>query len=110
MDKSWPFDISEGNRGMFATQSINEGEVIGFIPRPMMFTYKEATKNCAIAAKNAKVKALIDDYLHSKIPPDIVMLMLFIMQEKRNPFSEWYHWTKTLPMDFSNHLINLDEK
>ena len=36
-------------------------------------------------------------------------MILYIMQERRNPFSEYYDWIKTLPFDMSPHLIFLND-
>ena len=39
---------------------------------------------------------------------DLLKMTAFVMQEKRNPFSQRYDWFQTLDFDRSTHLINLE--
>ena len=63
---------------MMATEDIAAGELIGFIPRAMIMTYKEAVQNCVLV-QELGLHELIDELYNFKINPDEVMLILYIL-------------------------------
>ena len=51
-------EISPGNKGMFATENIKEGETILYVPRPMLMTYEDIRE--APTAKYLRENKLIN--------------------------------------------------
>ena len=48
LNKAWPQEFSPGYKGMVASEDIADGELIAFIPRSMIMTWKEANPNSHI--------------------------------------------------------------
>ena len=88
---------------MVATEDIKEGDLVAFIPRSMMMTYREAQKESSIIPK------ILDSFYTQTFQyrSDFLKMAVFIMQEKKNPFSERYDWFQTLEMDRSTQLLNM---
>ena len=87
---------------MLALDNIKKGEVIAFIPRKMCMTIREASEG--LIWKQMKEEYL--DYSPEvMLRNDYMMLMLYIMQERRNPFSPWYDWIATLDTNWDNQMI-----
>ena len=63
---------------MMATEDIAAGELIGFIPRAMIMTYKEAVQHCVLV-QQLGLGSIIDEIYNFKIDPDEVMLILYIL-------------------------------
>ena len=72
-------------------------------------TYKDATKNCIIVQEMDDL-GIFEDYEQFSLRYDQLTLMLYIMQERRNPFSEWYDWIQTFPTDQSSQMIFYSEE
>ena len=79
----WPQEFTPGYKGMVATEDISEGELVAFIPRSMVMTWREAM---------VRQNLLEVADLKFNIRTDHLGLLLYILEEKRNPFSEWYDW------------------
>ena len=92
---------------MLSIDNIEKGELLAFIPRSMVMTIKEAESGLYWK----KMKELyLDMSPDIKIRSDYIMLMLYIMQEKRNPFSQWYDWIPTLTTDWESQMISYSEE
>ena len=94
----WPTEINPSFRGMVATADIAKGEVIGLLPftAPVVLSFNDVEASCRIGQQ---LSEKYDRFDFESI--ERLQFMLFIMQERRNPFSEWYDWIQTLPMDWS---------
>ena len=108
LNKVWPHEFRPGYRGMVATDDIAEGELIAFVPRWEILTYKEADQISVVSRFMIENMFFLDGVTF-KIRSDQLRLILFIMQERRNPFSEWHDWAQTLAQDWSTHMIFLGE-
>ena len=53
LQKAWMYSVEDSHiRGMIATDNIQEGELIAFIPRSMMINYIDAEKDfCTICSE-----------------------------------------------------------
>ena len=76
---------------MVATDDIAEGELIAFVPRSKIVTYREADA-ASVVSQFFIENLLYNDGVTFKVRSDHLRLVLFVMQERRNPFSEWYDW------------------
>ena len=63
---------------MIATDDIAAGELLGFIPRAMIMTYKEAVQHCVLVQQLGE-GSIIDELYNFKINPDEVMMILYIL-------------------------------
>ena len=91
LNKVWPYESKPGYRGMVATDDIEEGELVAFIPRPAILTYREAGKTSVIARYFDDETMLLNNGTF-RIRSDYLRMIFFVMQERRNPFSEYYDW------------------
>ena len=88
---------------MIATDNIQEGELIAFIPRSMMVNYIDAEKDfCTICSEFEPVGWMTRS--------DYRKLAVTILQNRDNPFSPLYHWMQTLQTEFKDHLLNITNK
>ena len=88
---------------MIATDSIQEGELIAFIPRSMMVSYINAEKSYCTTCSDFEQMGWMTRSDYRK-------LTLTILQNRKNPFSPLYHWMQTLQTDFSDHVLNLTNR
>ena len=88
---------------MVATQDIESGELVAFIPRSMMLSYREAQSESIV------IKEISKEFLTQKFQyrSDLLKIAALILQEKRNPLSDRYDWFQTLDFDRSTQLVNL---
>ena len=86
---------------MIATENIEEGEQIAFIPRSMMINYIDTEKQgfCKMCPDL--------DQIGWFTRSDYRKLTLAVLENRDNPFSPLYHWIKTLQTDFSDHMMNM---
>ena len=87
-------------RGMVAVNDIKYEELIAFIPRSMIATY--------IDLKNQCNKCQNLDPLGWMTRSDYRIMALAVLENRDNPFSEWYHWMQTFQTDFNDHLFNAE--
>ena len=106
LNKVWPYEHA-GEFGMLSIDNIEKGELLAFVPRSMVMTIKEAESG--LYWKQMK-ELYLDMSPDIKIRSDYIMLMLYIMQEKRNPFSQWYDWIPTLTTDWESQMISYSEE
>ena len=92
LNKVWPFNHA-GELGMLSIDNIEKDELVAFIPRNMLMTIREAEHGRIW--KQMK-EQMLDLSPEINLRNDYMMLMLYIMQERRNPFSTWYDWIATL--------------
>ena len=84
-------ELRPGHKGILAKESIYEGEPLAYIPRAMLLTASESSQGSVY--KKLKETGFIFNFDQG----DHYRTMLYIMQERRNPFSEFYDWIATLP-------------
>ena len=91
-------EIEPGNNDFIAIEDIAKGDVIAYIPSDMLMTRNEA------AANSPTFKFVEENQLHHRMGAvkELLPLMFYIMEERRNPASKWKNYLETLPKDWSN--------
>ena len=94
-----------GNNEYVATEDIKKGDMVGYIPREMFLTFDEA-KKMSTNAQYLRQRNLLDQMISTEYIP----LVLYIMEERRNPNSKHKDWLGILPKDWSEQVIFYTEE
>ena len=99
-------DIAElrpGYSGIIATEDIESGEVVAYIPHEQCITQEKAEKSTI--AQYLIDSDVISGDSNCRHHRSILPFMLYFMKERRNPFSEFASSIAVLPTDWSQFPI-----
>ncbi len=91
-------------RGVHAARDIKKGEIILYVPKPLIITLE-------MAIGSPIGKKMYEKGLRQRlISPKHSFLSTFIMQERRKEVSEWHIYIDILPKCFNNFPIFFTEE
>ena len=93
---------------MFATEDIAEGEQVAMIPQSLMVTFQDVYHKCKLWSKITAMGLDLTGEL--RLRTDYLMLTLYLLQERRNPFSLQHNWLQTMTPNFDTHMIYYTEE
>ena len=98
-------EFNPGNNGLIATKNIKAGDVVLFIP-------DEAMMNEELTLSSPSVKYFKEQNIPklSSLPISFIRIALYMLDESRNPYSEWTAFLATQPQDLSSHFSQLKEE
>ena len=105
MNKVIIHEFAPGNNELVASENIKRGEIVGYIPEEMFLTSNHAlshSKNTEILRQNGQFEQLTSS--------EFIHLVLYLMEERRNPDSKWKDWFGILPKDWSEQTIFYTEE
>ena len=103
LDKVYMHSIpgENDNNEMRASEAIKMDELVAFIPEEMLLSVTHARENSEMA--RILIEKGISEQFQSIGP--LVPLVLFFLEDRKNPESKWKDYYATLPRDWSTQLI-----